>query len=102
VVFLFSGKVDKLNMEKPFRILLKHFAGWTCLLLGMIMLLTPGQGVLTILLGIYLLADEVPFFGRIKASLQKKFPRVAHAAERLKKRLLHPHSEQTEKKGSNK
>jgi len=44
----------------------------------------------------------VPFFGRIKASLQKKFPRVAHAAERLKKRLLHPHSEQTEKKGSNK
>ena len=72
---------------KPFRILLKHFAGWICLLLGIIMLVTPGQGALTILVGIYLLADEVPFFGRIKASLQKKFPHAAHTAEGLKRRF---------------
>ncbi len=69
------------------RRVLKHLAGWICILLGLVMLLTPGQGILTLLAGVYLLADEIPMFGKIKAWLHHRFPRAAAAAERIKARF---------------
>ena len=57
--------------------LIKHLTGWFCVVMGLVMLITPGQGILTILLGIFLLADEIPFFGRIKTRIQHRFPKTA-------------------------
>ncbi len=51
------------------------------------MLITPGQGILTLLIGIYLLADEIPFFGRIKAWLHHKFPKTADYVHRKSEQL---------------
>ena len=67
--------------------LFKHLLGWICIILGLIMLITPGQGLLTLLAGIYLLADEIPMFGKIKSRLQKKFPKADLAVKNLKKRF---------------
>ena len=82
--------MKKLLWNKHTKLVLKHAIGWLCILLGIIMLITPGQGILTILIGIYLLADHVPAFGRLKAWLQKKFPRltayVHRKTEQLKQR----------------
>jgi len=79
--------VKRLLWNKHTRLVLKHLLGWLCIVLGIIMLVTPGQGILTLLAGIYLLADEVPMFGRIKAWLQHRFPKAAAAAERMKDRF---------------
>ncbi len=56
---------------------LKHAAGWFCIVAGLIMCVTPGQGILTLLIGVYLLADEIPLFGRIKVWLEHRFPKTA-------------------------
>jgi hypothetical protein len=58
------------------------------------MLVTPGQGILTIFLGVYLLADEIPLFGRLKTRLQHKFPKattyIHQKSERLRAKFHHP------------
>ncbi len=79
--------MKRLLRNKHTRLVLKHLLGWICIVLGIVMLVTPGQGILTLLAGIYLLADEVPLFGKIKAWLQHRFPRAAAAAERMKERF---------------
>ncbi len=68
--------MKRLLWNRHTRLLLKHAAGWFCLVAGAVMLVTPGQGLLTMLLGVYLLADEIPFFARLKARLQQRFPRA--------------------------
>ena len=74
--------MKRLIWNRHTKLVLKHAIGWLCIALGIIMLITPGQGLLTILIGIYLLADEIPLFGRIKARLQDKFPRAADYVHR--------------------
>ena len=80
--------MKQLLWNKHTKRLLKHLAGWLCILLGLIMLITPGQGILTLLIGIYLLADEIPLFGRIKAWTQHRFPKTAeyvhHKGEQMR------------------
>lgn len=75
---------------------LKHVGGWLCIVGGLIMLITPGQGILTLLVGIYLLADEIPFFGRIRDWIHRKFPRASEFThrhiEQLKARFHRHHS----------
>ena len=78
--------MKKLFWNRHTKLVLKHASGWLCLVAGAIMLITPGQGILTILIGVYLLADEIPFFGRIKACLQHRFPKTAD--------FVHRHGEQ--------
>ena len=76
-------------------------AGWSCLLLGIIMLFTPGQGLLTIIIGVYLLADHVPFFARMKDRLETRFPKatayVHRKAEQLRNRFHHETDETHQK-----
>jgi len=69
--------MKRLIWNKHTKLVLKHLAGWFCIVAGVIMLITPGQGILTVLIGIFLLADEVPMFGRLKLRIQHRFPKTA-------------------------
>ncbi len=71
-----------LALKRHTRLVLKQVAGWFCIVAGIIMLVTPGQGILSILIGVYLLADHVPLFARLKAFLQRKFPKAAAYVDR--------------------
>ncbi|MBT8041699.1 MAG: PGPGW domain-containing protein [Pontiella sp.] len=79
--------MKKLVWNRHTKLLLKHAAGWFCIALGIIMLISPGQGILTILIGVFLLADHVPVFGRLKAWLQHRFPKTADFVHRHGERL---------------
>jgi len=67
------------------KLLLRYILGWFCIVLGIIMLVTPGQGILTILIGVYLLADHVPIFGKLKVWMHGKFPKTSAYVSRKKK-----------------
>ena len=79
--------MKRLIWNKHTKLILKHLAGWFCILAGIIMLITPGQGIFTLLIGVYLLADEIPLFGRIKAWLEQRFPKTADFVHRKKEQL---------------
>jgi hypothetical protein len=85
--------MKRLIWNKHTKLVLKHIVGWFCIVAGVIMLITPGQGVLTILIGVYLLADHVPMFGRLKDWLHHKFPKtsafVHRKGEQLKEKFHH-------------
>lgn len=80
--------MKKLIWNRHTKLVLKHALGWFCIAAGTIMLVTPGQGILTILIGVYLLADHIPMFGRLKAWIHRKFPKasayVHHKGEQLR------------------
>ena len=73
------------------KLVLKHIVGWFFIVAGVIMLVTPGQGILSIVIGIFLLADHIPLFGRIRDWIHRKFPhmteRVHHMGEKLAARF---------------
>ncbi len=83
--------MKRLIWNKHTKRALKHVFGWFFIAIGIIMLVTPGQGLLSILIGVYLLADEIPAFGRLKGWLHHKFPKtseyVHHLGEKLKTRI---------------
>lgn len=79
--------MKRLIRNKHTKRVFKHAAGWFCIVTGIIMLITPGQGILTILIGIYLLADHVPMFGRLKEQLECKFPKTADYVHRRKEQM---------------
>ena len=68
--------MKRLIWNRHTKLVLKQAAGWVCLVAGIIMLITPGQGLLTILLGIFLLAEEIPLFGKLRDRIHRKFPKA--------------------------
>ena len=74
--------MKRLIWNRHTKLVLKHLLGWFFITVGIIMLITPGQGILSILIGVYLLADEVPMFGRLKIWLQHRFPRTTDYVHR--------------------
>jgi hypothetical protein len=74
--------MKRLLWNRHTKLVLKHVAGWLCIVLGLVMFITPGQGILTLLIGVYLLADEIPLFGRLKAWLEHRFPKTADFVHR--------------------
>jgi hypothetical protein len=84
--------MKRLLWNKHTRLILRHLLGWFCILAGLVMLVTPGQGLLTLIMGVYLLADHVPFFGRLKKKLQPRFPKAT--------RYVHQKGEQIKAKCS--
>lgn len=74
--------MKRLIWNRHTKLVLKHLAGWFCIVAGLIMFITPGQGILTVLIGVYLLADEIPLFGKIKAWLEHRFPKMADFVHR--------------------
>jgi hypothetical protein len=86
-IFYSQGRLmKKLIWNKHTKLVLKHTIGWLCIVLGVLMLVTPGQGLLTILIGVFLLADHVPVFGKLRNWLHHKFPKTAD--------YVHRHGEQ--------
>ena len=87
--------MKKLIWNRHTKLVAKHTVGWLCIILGLIMCITPGQGILTIIIGIYLLADHIPLFGRIRDWLNHKFPKTAAYVhkkhEALHARFHHKH-----------
>jgi hypothetical protein len=85
--------VKRLIWNRHTKLVLKHAVGWFCIAAGLVMLITPGQGILTMLIGVYLLADEIPLFGRTKEWIQRKFPKasayVHKKGEQLKAKFHH-------------
>ncbi len=79
--------MKRLIWNRHTKLLLRNLAGWFFIALGIIMLVTPGQGILSILIGIYLLADHVPMLGKLKIWLQHKFPKTADYAHRTSTRI---------------
>ena len=79
--------MKRLIWNRHTKLVLKHVAGWFCIVVGIIMLITPGQGILSLLIGVYLLADHVPMFGRLKAWLHHKFPKTVDYAHRKGEQL---------------
>lgn len=64
--------------------LIRIIAGWTFFVLGVLGLFLPIlQGWLFISIGAVLLAPYVPFFQRILDWVKKKFPQIAHHADKL-------------------
>jgi len=74
--------MKRLIWNRHTKLVLKHAAGWFCIVAGIIMLVVPGQGILTILIGVYLLADEIPVFGKLRDWLHRKFPKTADYVHR--------------------
>ena len=79
--------MKRLLWNKHTQLIIRHIVGWCCIVLGLIMLITPGQGLLTLLLGVYLLADHVPLFGKLKCWIQHKFPKASDYTHRQIEKL---------------
>lgn len=73
-------------MKKPLNIIARMVAGWFFIVLGIAGLFLPIlQGLLFLAVGLVLLAPIVPFVGRMRDALYRRFPRVEAAVKRLKK-----------------
>ena len=71
-------------MSRTFRIAL----GTVLLILGIAGLALPLlQGLLFIILGVLLLARDIPLFARIADWVRSRFPRISRAAEDTKGRI---------------
>ena len=71
-------------MPRTFRIVL----GTILLVLGVAGLALPLlQGLLFIILGVLLLAKDIPLFARIAGWLRSRFPRISRMAEDTKRRI---------------
>jgi len=67
--------------------ILRHVFGWSFVVLGIIGLFLPLlQGILFILIGIIILAPEIPLFRKLLSELRRKYPLVFEKAERLIKK----------------
>ena len=79
--------MKRLVWNRHTKLVLKHIAGWFFIVSGIIMLVTPGQGILGIVIGIFLLADHIPLFGRIRDWIHRKFPRITERVHRAGEKL---------------
>ncbi|PIP05669.1 MAG: hypothetical protein CO012_04270 [Syntrophobacterales bacterium CG_4_8_14_3_um_filter_49_14] len=67
--------------------ILRHVLGWFFVVLGIVGLFLPIlQGILFILVGITILAPEIPLFRRLLSKLRHRYPLVFEKAERLMKK----------------
>lgn len=73
--------------------LLKLTAGWFFIILGILGLFLPFlQGILFLVIGLFILSQELPWAARLLEKLKQRFPKITqqmHAAEEYVKRFLH-------------
>ena len=87
--FLEKGKVRRKRTELPYRLLrllilvIKNLIGAVLILMGLIMLFTPGQGVLTLLAGFLLM--NFPGKRRLEISLISRNS-IYHGINRIRKK----------------
>lgn len=79
--------------NKKLKRLLKLTAGWVFILLGILGLFLPFlQGILFLLIGLFILAQELPWAARLLEKLKRKFPKITQQivmAEDYVKKFLH-------------
>ena len=65
--------------------ILRYIAGLTFIVLGIIGCFLPVlQGILFLIIGMIILAPEIPALQKILSILQRKYPEIFRKAERLK------------------
>lgn len=70
---------------KKFR---RHAFGWFFILLGFVGLFLPIlQGILFLIIGVIILAPEIPLFRKILDKLEKRYPAVFEQATSFLKRI---------------
>lgn len=80
--------MKRLIWNKHTKLVAKHTAGWLFIVLGILGCFLPIlQGILFLSIGVFLLADEIPFFGRIRDRLEQRFPKTAEYVHQKKKKL---------------
>jgi hypothetical protein len=77
------------------RHLLRQIFGWSLIVLGVIMLIFPGPGWLTVGMGAVVLAPYVRIFHRFVEWLKRKFPVLRVPLERFAARHHHDHDQPT-------
>jgi uncharacterized protein (TIGR02611 family) len=78
---------DSLHQAKR---LVKIVVGFTTLLLGVIMLVTPGPGMLVIIFGLALLAAEFVWAQRLLSRLKAQGDRLKAEGNRLRHMMMPP------------
>ncbi len=74
-------------MKIQYRKLLFNMAGWFFILLGILGLFLPVlQGILFLLIGLFLLAKENPWAGKMFNKLKERYPKAYKHFEQFKKR----------------
>lgn len=70
------------------RTVIRHILGWSALALGVAGLFLPIlQGWLFIAVGAMLLSPDVPFFRRLVAWIETRFPAIRKVTRRLRRKL---------------
>ena len=79
--------------NKKMKRLLKLTAGWFFIILGILGLFLPFlQGILFLLIGLFILSQELPWAARLLEKLKTRFPKVTklmHDAEEYVRKFLH-------------
>ncbi|MHB8170617.1 MAG: PGPGW domain-containing protein [Thermincolia bacterium] len=74
-------------MKAKIKSLITQIFGWLFILLGIAGLFLPFlQGILFILIGLYLLSHESPWAKKLLYKLRLRFPKLAHALDEAKAR----------------
>ncbi len=80
--------MKRLIWNKHTKLVLKHVAGWFFLVLGIAGCFLPIlQGFIFLAIGVFLLADHIPFFGRIRDWIHHRFPNMTKRVHRLGERF---------------
>jgi uncharacterized protein len=67
-----------------------HVAGWFFILLGIVGLVLPIlQGILFILVGLFLLSSVSPWAERLLHRIRKRYPRISNTFDEAKARAKH-------------
>lgn len=74
--------------NKHTKLVLRHAVGWLFIVLGILGCFLPIlQGILFLAIGVFLLADYVPFFGRIRDWIHRKFPHITERVHEMGRRF---------------
>jgi len=76
--------MKRLIWNRHTKSLLRLVAGWFFIVLGIIGCFLPIlQGFIFLALGVFLLADHVPFFGRIRSWIHRRFPKMTERVHQM-------------------
>lgn len=66
---------------------LLNIFGWIFLVLGILGLVLPGPGILSILIGLYLLSHSSPWAKRLLTKLRQRYPKLAEKSDEFIKKF---------------
>ena len=79
--------MKRIFINRHTRHVIRHALGWLFLVLGIAGCFLPIlQGILFLGVGIWLLADYIPWFAKLRDYLKRRFPRAHHTVESFKEK----------------